>query len=51
MTFFLEIKKIQLILQTKIKIDPWCNGSTADFGSACLGSNPGGSTKNKNKGC
>lgn len=24
--------------------DPWCNGSTADFGSAGPGSNPGGST-------
>lgn len=22
----------------------WCNGSTADFGSACLGSNPGWTT-------
>ena len=27
-------------------IDPWCNGSTADFGSACQGSNPCGSTNN-----
>lgn len=25
----------------------WCNGSTADFGSACLGSNPGRTTKRK----
>ena len=25
--------------------DRWCNGSTADFGSACLGSNPSRSTK------
>ena len=24
------------------EIVPWCNGSTADFGSACPGSNPGG---------
>jgi hypothetical protein len=23
--------------------DPWCNGSTADFGSASPGSNPSGS--------
>ncbi len=23
---------------------PWCNGSTSDFGSACPGSNPGGTT-------
>ena len=25
-------------------IDRWCNGSTADFGSVCPGSNPGRST-------
>ena len=25
--------------------DRWCNGSTADFGSACLGSNPGWTTE------
>ena len=25
----------------------WCNGSTADFGSACLGSSPGRTTKRK----
>ncbi len=25
---------------------PWCNGSTTDFGSVSLGSNPGGTTKN-----
>jgi hypothetical protein len=30
-------------------IDRWCNGSTADFGSACLGSNPGRSTTAKQK--
>ena len=27
------------------KIDPWCNGNTADFGSVVLGSSPSGSTK------
>ena len=27
--------------------DPWCNGNTADSGSAFLGSNPGGSTERK----
>lgn len=27
------------------KIDLWCNGSTTDFGSVCLGSNPGRSTQ------
>lgn len=26
---------------------PWCNGSTAVFGTACLGSNPGGTTFKK----
>ena len=26
-------------------IVPWCNGSTADFGSACPGSSPGGTAK------
>ena len=29
-----------------ILIVPWCNGSTSDFGSACPGSSPGGTTKN-----
>lgn len=28
-----------------VNIDPWCNGNTADSGSAFLGSSPGGSTK------
>jgi hypothetical protein len=26
-------------------IVPWCNGSTGDFGSLGLGSNPSGTTK------
>ncbi len=39
----MNIKKI-VILRSEIN-DPLCNGSTADFGSACLGSNPGGSAK------
>lgn len=26
------------------KIALWCNGSTSDSGSACLGSNPSGAT-------
>ncbi len=34
-------KLISLRSQTEI----WCNGSTTDFGSVCLGSNPGISTK------
>lgn len=25
-------------------IVPWCNGSTSDFGSLCIGSNPVGTT-------
>ena len=34
--------------RTTIFIDLWCNGSTRDFGSLGLGSNPGRSaTKNK----
>ena len=33
--------------ETQNSIDRWCNGSTADFGSACLGSNPSRSTKKK----
>ena len=28
------------------RTDRWCNGSTADFGSACSGSNPDRSAKN-----
>ena len=27
------------------RIVPWCSGSTSDFGSASLGSSPGGTTK------
>ena len=30
-----------------LRIVLWCNGSTAVFGSACLGSNPGKTTKQK----
>lgn len=32
-------------VSVKKQIVQWCNGSTADFGSACLGSNPGWTTK------
>lgn len=31
-------------VSVKRNIVQWCNGSTADFGSACLGSNPGWTT-------
>ena len=30
-----------------LKIVPWCNGSTTDFGSVCIGSNPVGTTTSK----
>lgn len=30
-----------------IRIVSWCNGSTADFGSACQGSNPCETTNKK----
>ena len=31
-------------------IELWCNGSTTDFGSVCLGSNPDSSTINNFQG-
>jgi hypothetical protein len=34
-----------IILQSDYNSDRWCNGSTSDFGSVSLGSNPGRSTK------
>lgn len=33
------------ILSLRLNFVPWCNGSTADFGSACLSSNLGGTAK------
>ena len=33
--------------QLKPPIVSWCNGSTTDFGSVCLGSNPGETTLQK----
>lgn len=30
-----------------IEFELWCNGSTTDFGSVCLGSNPSSSTNKK----
>lgn len=32
-------------------IEAWCNGSTSDFGSDSLGSNPDASTKSCLDGC
>ena len=41
---FLHQTKIVLFLQLQNRNVPWCNGSTADFGSAGSGSSPGGTT-------
>ena len=30
--------------QNKARVVSWCNGSTTDFDSVCLGSNPGETT-------
>lgn len=38
-------QKIQNPIIFALLIDPWCNGSTPDFGSVSQGSNPCGSTK------
>ena len=32
------------MLSEVFEIELWCNGSTTDFDSVCLGSNPGSST-------
>lgn len=40
---FAQIKNIGYICTCK-RIEPWCNGNTADFGSVILGSSPDGST-------
>ena len=42
-----KFTKMYYICSPKPIIDLWCNGSTAVSGSACLGSNPGKSTKFK----
>ena len=43
-SFLLRVSKKDVILHShsryEIMIVEWCNGSTADFGSACQGSNP-----------
>ena len=38
-----------LLLTKHIRIVPWCNGSTSDFGSVSPGSNPSGTTILKTK--
>ena len=47
--FLLRVLKNVISLHShsryEIMIVEWCNGSTADFGSACQGSNPCSTTK------
>lgn len=46
---FLLFKRYTLLLPSKTKIGNrnglWCNGSTTDFDSVCLGSNPSNPTQ------
>ncbi len=37
-------KKCIFAAELMIKDELWCNGSTTDFGSACVGSSPASST-------
>jgi hypothetical protein len=39
----------QYIFAPLLVIASWCNGSTSVFGTACLGSNPGGVTLNQSE--
>ena len=41
----MRANKNYIIFASRFLKDPWCNGSTTDFGSVCPGSNPGGSTE------
>ncbi len=44
------LNKIDILLyRLRQRIVSWCNGSTADFGSACQGSNPCETTKKFHK--
>ena len=38
--FSLQLKNKVLLLHHRKDIELWCNGNTADFGSAIQGSNP-----------
>ena len=38
-------KKCIFAAELMIKDELWCNGSTTDFGSACVGSSPASSTR------
>ena len=43
---FFDIEKSVFLQPRKTNgTELWCNGSTTDFGSACVGSNPASSTK------
>ena len=43
-TIYVE-KKCIFAAELMIKDELWCNGSTTDFGSACVGSSPASSTE------
>lgn len=42
-------KKCIFAAELMIKDELWCNGSTTDFGSACVGSSPASSTRNSHR--
>ena len=42
--FALLLKDQGVIPDQVVNLELWCNGSTTDFGSVCLGSNPSSST-------
>ena len=45
---FFDIEKSVFLQPRKTNgTELWCNGSTTDFGSACVGSNPASSTENE----
>ena len=42
---FVSLKKVSIFATAyEQRIELWCNGNTADFGSVVLGSSPGSST-------
>ena len=42
-------KKCIFAAELMIWNELWCNGSTTDFGSACVGSSPASSTRNSHR--
>ena len=42
-------KKCIFAAELMITTELWCNGSTTDFGSACVGSSPASSTRNSHR--